>query len=80
MKKTAALLCLSLSLLVPNEAALAKGCIKGAIIGGVLGHYVGRHGTLGAIAGCVYGRHEAAKSQRRAAPRSPLDRPNGGFI
>jgi hypothetical protein len=35
MKRTAALVYLSLSLLVPSEAAMAKGCIKGAIIGGV---------------------------------------------
>ncbi len=40
----------------------AKGCIKGAIVGGVAGHYAGRHGILGAAAGCLIGRHEANKS------------------
>ena len=44
-----------------SDAALAKGCIKGALAGGIIGHYAGRHGTLGAIAGCLYGRHEANK-------------------
>ncbi len=44
----------------------AKGCIKGAIVGGVAGHYAGHHGFLGAAAGCLAGRHLAAK-QRAAA-------------
>lgn len=63
MRKTITIAMLSLLLLAPSEAAFAKGCIKGAIVGGVVGHYAGRHGTLGAIAGCLYGRHEANKRQ-----------------
>ena len=41
-------------------AVEAKGCIKGAIVGGVAGHMAG-HGKVGAVAGCVIGRHEANK-------------------
>ena len=43
----------------------AKGCIKGALIGGVAGHYAGHHGLLGAAAGCLIGRHQAAQKQRQ---------------
>ena len=46
--------------------ASAKGCIKGALVGGVAGHYAGRHGLLGAAAGCAVGRHQANKAQRNA--------------
>lgn len=61
MKTTIAMVMLVLSLSVTSEAALAKGCLKGAVAGGILGHYAGRHGALGALAGCLYGRHEANK-------------------
>jgi uncharacterized protein YcfJ len=40
--------------------AEAKGCIKGAVVGGLAGHMAG-HGKIGAVAGCVIGRHEANK-------------------
>jgi hypothetical protein len=63
MKKTAALLSALLFVSLPFGAAQAKGCIKGALVGGVAGHYVGHHGVLGAIAGCLYGRHEANKQR-----------------
>jgi hypothetical protein len=43
------------------QAAEAKGCLKGAAAGGVAGHFAGHHGILGAVAGCVIGRHEANK-------------------
>lgn len=71
MKKTAAIL-LSASLLawLPQQPAYAKGCIKGALVGGVVGHYAGRHGVLGAVAGCLYGRHEAHKYGRRPQPNN----------
>ena len=49
-----------------STAAEAKGCIKGAIIGGIAGHYAG-HGKIGAVAGCVIGRHEANKTDARGA-------------
>ena len=48
-------------LAMSTAAAEAKGCIKGAIIGGIAGHYAG-HGKIGAVAGCVIGRHEANKA------------------
>jgi hypothetical protein len=63
MKKILTITLLSLFLWTPSEAAFAKGCIKGAFMGGIAGHYVGHHGTLGAIAGCLYGRHQASKRQ-----------------
>jgi hypothetical protein len=44
-------------------AAKAKGCIKGAIAGGFAGHYAGRHGFLGAVSGCIAGRHAANRHQ-----------------
>ena len=58
--------CAALSLVFSTATipAQAKGCIKGALIGGTAGHFAGRHGLLGAAAGCVIGRHEA-KRQRQ---------------
>ena len=44
--------------------APAAGCLNGAVIGGAAGHYAGHHGLLGAGAGCLIGRHEAAKHAR----------------
>jgi len=54
----------ALALIGNAGPASAKGCIKGAVVGGVAGHYAGRHGVLGAAAGCVIGRHEANKRGR----------------
>ncbi len=53
----AALLTIALS----SSGAEAKGCIKGAIVGGLAGHLAG-HGKVGAVAGCLIGRHEANKA------------------
>ena len=53
-------------LLVPANAA---GCLKGAAVGGVAGHYEGHHAILGAISGCVIGRHMAAKQRREEEQR-----------
>lgn len=70
MKNAVAYICLSLSLLAPSEVAMAKGCIKGAIIGGIAGHYAGRHGVIGTVGGCLYGRHLAHKNLQTAKPYS----------
>jgi len=54
-------------------SAEAKGCIKGAIVGGIAGHMAG-HGKIGAVAGCIIGRHEANKrdgNDNRTPPSSP---------
>ena len=52
-------------------AAEAKGCIKGAIVGGIAGHLAG-HGKVGAVAGCIIGRHEANKQDaNRAEQKTP---------
>ena len=56
-----AVIALALAASAPAEA---KGCLKGALVGGVAGHYAGHHGTLGAVAGCVVGRHRANKQVR----------------
>ncbi|MDB5627218.1 MAG: hypothetical protein JWR73_3020 [Tardiphaga sp.] len=50
-----------LGMALSTTAVEAKGCIKGAIIGGIAGYYAG-HGKVGAVAGCVIGRHEANKA------------------
>jgi uncharacterized protein YcfJ len=49
-----------LGIALAPAAAEAKGCIKGAVLGGLAGHMAG-HGKIGAVAGCVIGRHEANK-------------------
>jgi outer membrane lipoprotein SlyB len=50
-------------------SAEAKGCLKGAAVGGAAGHYVGHHGVLGAMAGCVVGRHQANKRAQQGTDR-----------
>jgi uncharacterized protein YcfJ len=53
------------------SAAEAKGCIKGAIVGGIAGHMAG-HGKVGAVAGCIIGRHEANKQDaQKAGQKTP---------
>lgn len=64
-----------LGLTLSSVAAEAKGCIKGAIIGGIAGHYAG-HGKVGAVAGCVIGRHEANKADAERANRRSQTAPN----
>ena len=67
-------------------AAGAKGCIKGAIIGGIAGHMAG-HGKVGAVAGCIVGRHGAnkrdaekadQKTSGEPAPQAALPAPGAG--
>jgi hypothetical protein len=59
-----------------TSAAQAKGCLKGAIVGGIAGHIAG-HGKVGAVAGCIVGRHEANKQDAQKAgqktPSTPQD-------
>ena len=52
---------IALGLGLPPQAAQAKGCIKGAVAGGIAGHYAGHHGFLGAVSGCIAGRHTAKR-------------------
>jgi outer membrane lipoprotein SlyB len=76
---TRLIFCAAVAALALSSAAEAKGCIKGAIVGGVAGHFAGHHGTVGAVAGCVIGRHEANKAdanrddRRNANPRQTDD-------
>ena len=68
----AAALCVTFS-----TGAEAKGCIKGAIVGGIAGHMAG-HGKVGAVAGCVIGRHEANKAEaNRSDQKQRSDRDHG---
>ncbi len=60
----------------------AKGCLKGALVGGVAGHFAGHHGVLGALGGCVVGRHMANEKDRQqhgaaAQNQHPAPEPNG---
>jgi uncharacterized protein YcfJ len=71
------LICLTaiVGIALAPAAAEAKGCIKGAIIGGIAGHVAG-HGKVGAVAGCIIGRHEsnkhdAQKGDQKEAPSTP---------
>ena len=76
MKKL--LLCTAvMGLVLSSVAAEAKGCIKGAIIGGIAGHYAG-HGKVGALAGCVIGRHEANKADAERAQKAQQPSPRQG--
>ena len=62
------LICTAIIGLSFSSTAQAKGCIKGAIVGGLAGSIAG-HGKVGAVAGCVIGRHEANKADaNKAAP------------
>src|SRR6266446_923500 len=70
MKSAAAIFALALAL-VSTSPADAKGCLKGAVVGGVAGHYAGHHGTIGALAGCAYGRHRAKEQARRPQGQAP---------
>lgn len=49
-----------------SSSAYADGCLKGAAVGGVAGHFVGKHPILGAVGGCVVGRHMANKKDKQA--------------
>ena len=66
--KSLLVLAAALTIALSSSAVEAKGCIKGAIVGGLAGHLAG-HGKIGAVAGCVIGRHEANKAD--AAKTNP---------
>lgn len=48
-------------------SAGAVGCLSGAVVGGVAGHVAGKHGLLGAAAGCAVGHHMAVMKKRKKA-------------
>jgi len=64
--------------LVAGVPADAKGCIKGAFVGGATGHYAGHHTALGALAGCIIGRHASNKRDRQQAGQPPGMAPISG--
>jgi hypothetical protein len=64
MKMIAAISAMMFAATLMSAPAQAKGCLKGAIAGGAVGHYAAHHGWLGAAAGCLIGRHEAAQRER----------------
>ncbi|MEO7762507.1 MAG: hypothetical protein ABIS68_11430 [Casimicrobiaceae bacterium] len=57
-----------------SGTASAKGCLEGAAVGGVAGHVAGRHGVLGAAAGCAIGHHRAKVKARREAAATATQR------
>jgi hypothetical protein len=79
MKTGVALVFIALGVLAPSQAAMAKGCFKGAILGGIAGHYAGHHGVLGAVGGCLYGRHLSSENQR-APKRNSSDHYGRGWL
>jgi len=81
-----ATLALTLGSAISPAPAEAKGCLKGALVGGVAGHYAGHHAILGAIGGCLVGRHlanekdkqnAAAAAQGEQAPQAAAPAHNG---
>lgn len=71
MKKLMTILVTGLALVAGT--ANAAGCLKGAAVGGVAGHVAGKHGVVGAVGGCVVGRHMAnkkAKKEKAAAEQA----------
>jgi outer membrane lipoprotein SlyB len=58
--------------LATSGQAGAAGCLKGAAVGGAAGHVLGHHTVIGAIGGCVVGRHLADK-ESKAAQQSKID-------
>jgi hypothetical protein len=79
MKTSIAFFALAALAVASTSPADAKGCLKGAAVGGVAGHYAGRHGVLGAAAGCLYGRHRA-KEQERLQQHGQAPSPDAGQI
>jgi hypothetical protein len=78
---------LAIAVLSFPVAAEAKpgGCLKYGAAGAVAGHYAGRHGVMGAIAGCALGAHkrreykrEMRMQQQSASPPPMRQRPGGG--
>jgi len=75
------ILCIAiLGIALAPAGAEAKGCIKGAIVGGIAGHIAG-HGKIGAVAGCIIGRHEAKKQDAiRTDQKAPTAAPQDNRI
>ena len=71
------IICAAILGLAFTSTAQAKGCIKGAIVGGVAGSVAG-HGKVGAVAGCVIGRHEANKADAEKAKAQAPTPPSRG--
>ena len=70
MRKIVTAAAFGIVLLLAPSVSQAKGCIKGTLIGGVAGHYAGRHGLLGAAAGCIIGRHQSHAAQQQPRPNN----------
>jgi hypothetical protein len=71
MKTILACAAMAAAIVTSTASADAKGCLKGAVVGGTVGHFAGRHGVLGAAAGCVVGRHRANQAERQNANPPP---------
>ena len=55
---------MTLGLAVASPSAHAIGCLTGGAAGALAGHMMG-HGMLGAVGGCVAGRHYHNQQMRR---------------
>jgi hypothetical protein len=67
MKLAMIALALALGWAVSPAPAEAAGCLKGALVGGVAGQDAGHHAILGAIGGCIVGRHLASEKDKQNA-------------
>ena len=72
MKTKARLFAVALSLALTSASSFAtgKGCLAGAAVGGVGGHFAGRHGLIGAAAGCAVG-HVVSERRRQTTAYHP---------
>lgn len=66
MKSKMIMMSAVLALVSITGTAQAAGCVKGAVVGGVAGHVAGKHGVIGAVGGCLVGRHMANKKEKKA--------------
>lgn len=57
---------LGAALALGSVGSAQAGCLSGAAVGAVAGHVAGKHGVLGAAAGCAVGHHKAAKTDKQA--------------
>ena len=64
---------LAFGLLATPVGAEAKpgGCLKYGAAGAVAGHYAGRHGVVGAVAGCALGMRKRREYKREMRMERP---------
>jgi outer membrane lipoprotein SlyB len=79
MKKNLVAVMVGMVMAMGAVQAHAEGCLKGAAVGAVAGHFVGKgHAVLGAVGGCVVGRHMAKKKHEQEA-QAAADQARAGY-